>query len=265
MRLMILTLASAVMWGCTGTGAAGAVAAESAAAEQELHADAPVDHLLDALHRRGEDLRDFQADVSLTEESPDLGIAGTRHGRVWYQDRPDDQPRIRVTFDRKQDRGVMIEERIEYLLEERWLVERDYRRRTEVNRQVLRPGERVDLLKLGEGPFPLPIGQPKEEVKRMFEVEKLPVSPGDPEGTTKVRLSPRPGTQFERNFNTIDVSIDLQNHMPVRIETVDPNQASIRTTDLSNIQVNVGLGDEQFRLPPIDERQWDRHDVPFEQ
>jgi hypothetical protein len=35
---------------------------------------------------------------------------------------------------------------------------------------VLRPGEKVNLLKLGEGPFPLPIGQKRDDVKRQFDV-----------------------------------------------------------------------------------------------
>ena len=29
---------------------------------------------------------------------------------------------------------------------------------------MLKPGEKLNLLKLGEGPFPLPIGQKKEDV-----------------------------------------------------------------------------------------------------
>ena len=42
----------------------------------------------------------------------------------------------------------------------------------DTNRFRARPGEKVNLLKLGEGPFPLPIGQPKEDVHREFIVTK---------------------------------------------------------------------------------------------
>ena len=44
------------------------------------------------------------------------------------------------------------------------------------------------VLELGEGPFPLPIGQAKEDVKKMFDVEIIPAAEGDPAGTIRNSL-----------------------------------------------------------------------------
>jgi hypothetical protein len=241
----------------------GVFSVAAAPAAERLEADAPIDAVLDALHARGEDLRDFQSEVRLIETDEALGQATSRLGTVWYQNAPDEQARIRVTFTQREQRNMLIDERVEYMLERGWLIDRDYRRQVEVRRQVLRPDERIDLLRLGEGPFPLPIGQPREEVHRLFDVQRVDPSADDPAATIRLRLIPRPGTQFERRFESIDAWVDLESHMPVRIETVDANQITVRMTELSDIQVNVGLGDEHFRLPAIDERQWDRHDEPF--
>src|SRR6185503_20430076 len=114
-------------------------------------------------------------------------------------------------------------------------------------------GQKMNLLKLGEGPFPLPLGQDKADVHKMFEVSKQ--SSGgkdDPPGTIHARLTPKPGTQFEQKFGTIDVWIDPHSRMPVKIETVDPNGVATRTTELKNIRVNTKLTAEDFKLPPID-------------
>jgi outer membrane lipoprotein-sorting protein len=150
------------------------------------------------------------------------------------------------------------------MLSKGWLIDRDYPDHREIRRQVLRPGQKMNLLKLGEGPFPLPLGQDKGDVHKMFEVSKLPAGKDDPPGTIHARLTPKPGTQFEPKFKTIDVWVDPASRMPVKIETIDPNAVATRTTELKNIHVNTKLTDEDFKLTPIDEKAWDIHEQPFE-
>src|SRR2546421_2404681 len=128
-----------------------------------------VDDVLDALDARGRSLNQFTADVTLTEKDEATAVDSQRSGHVWYQKRQGND-RIRVTFDQKAEGRFNKPEKLEYLLDGGWLVDRDYRRSIEVKRQVLRPGEKINLLKLGEGPFPPPIGQPKADVHREVEV-----------------------------------------------------------------------------------------------
>src|SRR5258706_2761606 len=130
--------------------------------------------ILDALHARGQGLKDFTADVSLAT-SDALGGADTKLiGKVWYQSLGEGNSRLRIIFDQKLfGAKAQPNSKVEYMLDKGWLVDRDYKRKIEVQRQVLKPGEKANLLKLGEGPFPLPIGQPKEEVLKMFEVKKV--------------------------------------------------------------------------------------------
>jgi hypothetical protein len=226
-------------------------------------ADPKIDQLLDALDARGKDLNSFTAAVSLADRDPGLGQSLVRRGTVLYQKVGEDDARIRVNFTEVEEDGQRSKERREYVLENGRLVEREYETRRQVTRQVLRPGETLNLLRLGEGPFPLPIGQDKAEVHRLFEVSLLDPARTDPPNTTRLRLIPRVGTHFAQQFERIDVWVDHDTSMPRRITTLDINQVSLRTTDLTDVEVNVPLRDDDFRLEKIDPRRWNLIDEPY--
>ena len=142
-----------------------------------------------------------------------------------------------------QMRGAAVHERVlTQMARARTLVDQA----RETKRQVLKPGQKLNLLKLGEGPFPLPIGQSREDVLKMFDVKKVDAKQGDPQGTVHLELAPKPNTDFARKFKTIDVWVETKTSFPRRIATVDKSEAETRTTDLTNIQVNVGLKDDAF-------------------
>jgi hypothetical protein len=227
--------------------------------------DASVDAVLDALDARGRSMNQFVADVTLAENDEATQAGSERSGRVWYHKRQGND-RIRVTFDQKIEGRFSKPDKIEYLLDGGWLVDRDYKRAIEVKRQVLRPGEKINLLKLGEGPFPLPIGQPKEDVHREFIVTKGDPAMEGPKGASHIALKPREGTRLAKKFAQIDVWVEPQTQMPVRIEALDANETTRRTTELRNIKVNPEppLGDQDFALPKVDESKWELHTEPYQ-
>jgi hypothetical protein len=176
-----------------------------------------------------------------------------------------DDARLRVLFDRKVINDKPREEKVEYLLAGGMLTDRDYEKHAEVQRQVLKPGQKMNLLKLGEGPFPLPLGQDKKDVHAMFEVSKINPAKDDPPGTIHMKLTPKTGSQFERKFASIEFWVDLQSRMPVKIVTDDPNGTTQRTTTLTDVRVNTDLTDKDFQLPPINEKEWDRRQMQYEE
>jgi outer membrane lipoprotein-sorting protein len=212
-----------------------------------LNADSSIDQILDALDRSGNQLQDFVADVTLTQTDARSGDSSSSAGKIWFQRSSPGQARIRVSFDTETVGNRQMDKKVDYLLDNGWLWERDYRRKTEIKRQVLQPGQKMNLLKLGEGPFPLPIGQDKAEVHRQFDVQKI---------------APKEGSQRARTFSSNDVWVDPATQMPRRIEAVDANETTVRTTDLTNLRMNQGLAADAFTLPPID-NSWNRHEEPF--
>src|SRR5688572_871542 len=207
----------------------------------QLSADSSVDEILDALDRRGRDLKSFTADVRLTETDDTTALSSTRAGAVAFQNKGDGDARMRVVFDTKEDGSRQFDEKLEYVLDNGWLIDRNYKKRIEVRRQVLKPGEKVNLLRLGEGPFPLPIGQKKQDVHEQFDVEKVAPAEGDPPSTVHLRLSPKKGTDLAKRFSAIDVWVDPKSEMPSRIDTLDANEAVSRSTELTNLRVNPEL------------------------
>lgn len=242
--------------------------AASAEASAGLSADSSVDQVLDALDRRGQNLRTLTADVRMKETDQAMGDETARSGRVWLENRPDGTTRFHALFDRKEegtDKDKKVtEDKIEYVLDGGKLIDRNYRKTTQVTRVVLRPGEKMNLLKLGEGPFPLPIGQKKEDVHAAFEVKKMDAGKDDPPGCVKIELVPKPDTSLARKFKWIDVCVNVQDQLPQRIETLDANETSVRTTDLKNLKLNSGVDDADFALPKVNEDQWHLIDEPLQ-
>lgn len=253
----------------TAPAAAPPAGQAPAAAAAALPADATVDQVLDALDQRGQTLRGFTAKVRLTETDEDLQQSSTRSGRAWYQKKgaAGDDARIRVLFETRYVEKTKSEqeEKIEYMLDGGWLTDRDYHKRIEVRRQVLRPGEKINLLKLGEGPFPLPIGQKKEEVKKLFAVTRVKPAKDDPAGTIHLVLTPVKGSQFAKKFKSIDVWVDAKTQFPVRIDTLDPKEKIGRSTELTDVKVNPEMSDQDFTLTRIPPDQWNIHEEPFKE
>lgn len=211
-----------------------------------------VDATLDKLDALGRDLKDFTADVELAEIDGLSGNSTTRIGTVRYQSRDGGNARIRVTFTKKDEDDRLFDEKIEYVLQDGNLVDRNYNTKSEVRRQVMKPGEKVNLLKLGEGPFPLPIGQDKAEVHKLFDVTLIAPADGDPANATHLRLAPKPDTQFAGKFTAIDVWVDAASSFPVRIDAEDGNKTNVRKTEFKNVKTNTGLADADFTLEAVE-------------
>jgi hypothetical protein len=252
LRIMLISLGLA---GCAAAQPATQPSAPASAPDEAANpARLSVDQILQRLEERGQTLQAFTADVSLTTSDTAFGTSDARRGKIWYQNAPGATAHIRVMFDQLVRGGRIIPERVEYLLDPPWLTDRTYRTKTQVRRQVLQPGQQIDLLKLGEGPFPLPIGQPADEVKKQFKVEKITDAPEDeaPKDSLHVRLTPQPQTRLAKKFAAIDVWVDLKSFMPVRIDTMNPQQTSVQTTELTNVKINPQLTADDFKLPAID-------------
>lgn len=251
--LSLALLASSASLGC----AVARADSPSTAASTQLSQQSSVDDVLDALDARGKDLSALSADVAKSERDESLGEdTETRIGKVVYQRLPDGATRIRATFDQVKIGDRTRDDRVEYLLDNGVLIDRTYRSKVEARRIVHRPGQKLNLFKLGEGPFPLPIGQSKANVHAEFEVTQLPPADSDPPNTLHVSLVPKPETQLSRRFKAIEVWVDLADHMPRRIETLDSRGTTRTRTDLSNVRLNEPLTDDRFALEKIDPNQW---------
>lgn len=166
--------------------------------------------LLAALEKADEGVRTLSADVRYDRFFKLKGDRHVREGRLYFrQDAaagPDAGARKTRAFgvhfdtliidDRKQDDPQV------FVFDGLWFVEKRPAEKRFTKREVARPGERFDPLRVGEGPMPLPIGQKAADISAKYHAELREPSDGLSEeqvaglpflpNTWQLRLTPHP-------------------------------------------------------------------------
>lgn len=248
----------------------------------------PAVRLLERLEARGRAIRSYIADVVYTREQRILGDRQTRLGKVAYlaprrpggddeaeddgaaeagasekapnrapegpavnaDDGDDGSARFAIRFE-KLVVGRALRERPKYFIfDGQWLAEIDPERKQFIRRQVVGPNERFDPLKLGEGPFPLPLGQDKRGVLAVFHARLLPLTDEeeqdrDTEGTRHLRLTPRTTEDGRRklsDFDRVDIWYDARSLLPRKVVTIEgkiESEANVTTVLLREGRLNT--------------------------
>jgi hypothetical protein len=233
-----------------------------------------VDELLTRLETAADGLEDFTAQIVLEKYDALLDETERRYGKLVLEaiDSPSSAEgspsvgrdrRFAFLFDRFIDgSGIEDASRDHWIFAGGWLAEVNHKRKTFTKRQIVEPGKRFDPLKLGEGPFPLPLGQPKQEVLSRFEVSMA----GDPtlplfKGLQQVdglRLVPKPGTPMAKETEQVEVWYDRATLLP-RGLTLRQRTGDRTAVLLLKPTRNAGLNAEERELltmPVLDPAEW---------
>ncbi len=219
--------------------------------------------LLDRLETAAEGLRDFRADITYSLWDSILERREIRGGEIVYDVSPDDGSRrfaILVTSVSVGNRRDNQNKR--YVFDGSWFVEIDYDNRMFIKRQIVAPGERFDPLKLGEGPFPLPVGQRREDVLARFEASLL-------EGTQHevlarflagkpiegLKLVPRPSTPQAKEIAEVEIFYDAATLLPVGILLTETN-GDRKTVMLRHLKRNQGIDESKLSIGEPDPAKW---------
>ena len=224
---------------------------------------AEVNSLLDRLENSAPDLNSFTAQVQYEKQDVLLGRKELRSGDlIYHQDPQTKEKSFAILFDSTIIDRVRRSEPKHHIFNGRWLAEVDHKNKQFIKREIVPPGKQLDPLKLGEGPFPLPIGQPKAEVLARFDVT---AAPKPDEGLLKdlqnvegLSLKPKPGTQEAQDYSKVDLYYDRETLLPVGIRTEETN-GDIKTVKLLNVKRNPELTPEQLARLDIaepDPREW---------
>lgn len=212
------------------------------------------DELLSALEGADKDLLTLSAGIqhardfgALEGEDPQIW-----RGNLWYASQP--RGRFAVHFDQLILGNVRRNESKHYIFDGIWFVEKLPAERQMIKRRVVAPGEEAgDPLKIGAGPFPIPIGQKREDLLARFTAELFPWFEGWPEGaappalsdTVQLRLIPKPGTDESRDFTEIRVWYRTPDLLPRMARTLnaDGGKSEIH---LINLNRNSPIPDHVF-------------------
>jgi hypothetical protein len=219
---------------------------------------ADVDQILDRLEKKGDQVRDIQTRITYTKNDPVLEDKQVFQGILRFkQDKPN--PRFFIRFDKFIQEGVTRDSKEWHVFDGQWYIEAREKTKTIVKRQVVRPGEEVNVFRLGQGPFPLPFGQKKADIEKHFAVKLIPSKPADPPNSYHLECTPKPGTDMEKKYGKIDFHIDKDLNLPVRVRTTEKSENVEVTADFpaSSIEVNKGLAGSELNLPPLSDYQID--------
>jgi hypothetical protein len=212
----------------------------------------PVGDLLDVLERSGDDLHTFTASVIYEVEDALLGDTVIRQGRIVYRVDPETRARsFAILFDFKVENRRKIEKSKHYVFSGRWLAEIDRDQKLFIKHEVAPEGREIDPLKLGEGPFPLPIGQKRRDVEDRFDASLLPTPVSGLLGRLKDRgevdgllLKPRADTAAAKDIERIELFYDRATHLPVGVSLIERN-GDRKTALLSDLRRNPDLTDAE--------------------
>ena len=133
--------------------------------------------LLDALETADADLSFLTAQIRYTKTGQFLGEREVRLGVMQFVRQLLESVPTRRMFGVRFDQlfiGNMADDEVKiYIFDGHWFVEKLPGEKLIIKREVVRPGEMADPLRIGEGPFPIPIGQKKADILERFEAELL--------------------------------------------------------------------------------------------
>ena len=216
--------------------------------------------LLLLLERSADDLRDFEADLTYYKWDALLEQRQIRTGHLIYQVRPaDGSKRFAIIFERLFVGARARDHRKHFIFAGGWLVEVDHEMKQFIKRQIVPPGRHFDPLKLGEGPFPLPIGHPRDEVLARFEVALAEV-PADGllsklSGVYGIVLTPKPGTREAKDLARAELFYDRETLLPRGINVVETNDDT-KTVLLRDLKRNLGVDERKLDTSVPDPKEW---------
>jgi hypothetical protein len=280
--LTILHLALALQPAATpAPPASPAPAGAAAGAAPVIPVDEPVagfssaTDLLTRLEAADRGMQTLRADVQYTKTFAAIqgGDQQIRRGKLYYQaalatppGAKADQARPRrafsVIFDTLIIGSALRKQTQHFIFDGVHLVERNLDDKQFLKRRVVKPGDTIDPLRLGEGPFPLPIGQKRDAILARFNARLLKPETGYggplPEvlnGTVQLLLIPKPGTTEARDFDEVRLWYRTTDLLPRLARTSTPAGAASEVL-LINLAQNQTLPPGVFDVEPPKEPGW---------
>lgn len=197
--------------------------------------DPLVDETLDKMEARGKNAKAIEAKVQYNYITPGpiegLEDTQTKIGTLLFVQTG--TPQFLVHFTKKVQGGTVDRTPEYYSFDGLWLTERNDRSKTVIRREVVKPGQNVDLFDLGKGPFPLPFGRSRAEMLRYFEIRLQ--DRGGPDKPLKLRCLPREGTDLGSRYRYVDLYVNRKLGLPTRVvcqRSIDDNRIEVKFDDI---------------------------------
>ncbi|MEI7837514.1 MAG: hypothetical protein WCK05_14030 [Planctomycetota bacterium] len=208
--------------------------------------------ILQDLEQAGKARPALRAELTYSVVDPILETTDIRRGWVAFQRGLGDQSdRFRIHFaDRKMEGEAPVVDKIDYAFDGAWLTVVKHSISNMKRYQYAAKGQKVPLTLTG--PFPLPFGQPVDEVIGLFEPTTTPPAGNakGPEGTTYIRLTTRADARKDLRFRSLEMWIDPKLNLPAQIVAVEDKKKTI-TIVFRDVQTPEKIDDDVFIMPKL--------------
>ena len=226
-----------------------------------------VDDLLESIEEADEGVETIQSDVLYDRRLELQDDRIIRRGTLYFI-AEGERRKFAVRFDTRIVDGVPREEDELLIFDGRWFVEKREDIKRFIRREIARKGADFDPLRLGEGPFPIPIGQSERDIRARYEVSMPKVSAGL-EGDEEVQnliefvrdsyqLHLIPHDEDRSDLVDIRLWYRFQDGalVPRLARTVDP-RGDVTYVQLVNVKVNAPVPEDALSVePPTEDSGW---------
>lgn len=217
-------------------------------ADAATSGDPVADEILDRLDARGETIKGLACKVIYRYVTVFPAESVQQKDGTLLFAKADPNARFLIHFTKLSADGIERETGEYWAFDGRWLTERNDKSRTIIKREIAAPGERKDPFKLGQGPFPLPLGQKRRDILENFTVRLEKFTLGDPRGSDHLHCVPKPGTPLARKYTRVDIYVDRAAGLPVRIVTERVSDANRIEVDFKSIDTNEAPAASRFSI-----------------
>lgn len=209
--------------------------------------DPAVKAILDRMETTSDEYKTLKADIDYKVEMRMTGETEQRTGWVAYQKKTGEMPdKFRIHFDLlRTDGGRPVKSPLDYTFDGYWLTIAKHKIKSMTRIEIARPGDKVEPLKIGKGPFPVPFGQKTADMLEYLEITTRPAKDSDPAGTSYLKLIPRKKYKNDLAFRKMELWVDDKTNLPVKVVSKDKNK-NITTVEFQNIITGDKLKDELF-------------------
>lgn len=210
------------------------------------------DDVLERLEQQSRQVRDLVAKITVTRNDPAHPGAQVYQGVLRFKDAKP-SPRVLIRLDPPASVAAGQGNSDWYVFDGQWFHEARAQAKTLVKRQLVRPNEPAELFRLGQDPFPLPFALKRTEIARFFQVRQMPARPNDPPHAVHLECTPRADTDLEKRYQQIDLYMDLQLGVPLRIRVTEKAKDVAVTVDLpaDTMEINRDLPASALELPEL--------------
>jgi hypothetical protein len=232
-----------------------AIPATAAEVKKETRADpnridpaSELGQLLAKINTATKAIQGCQAAVDyLFIQEPELLNSRTlRKGTLYYQ-KNDKGSKLRLNFDTiKQDDAEEQKKSEQYVFDGVWLTKIDFALRQIDQYQQAPVDKPVDVFEYISRHFPIVGFSGTDVLEKQFFIRLIPAAEGESK-MVHLELKVRPDSVYKDDYTQIELWIDKENYLPVKMTTVSV-QSDIYQINLSKTELNKTLPDKIFTI-----------------